>query len=97
MVFGGIEFEDFKGLDTMPQDAATALSGAESGWTGSKIKPIAFLGRQVSKGVNYWFFAQEETITATPEKKLVFCAINGFNGRYAFIPSSFSDAPKLSI
>lgn len=96
MVFGGIQFEEFKGLGEMPQDVATAWSGAESGWTGSKIKPIKFLGRQVSKGVNYWFFAQEETVTATPEKKLVFCAINGFNGRYAFIPSSFSEV-ELSI
>lgn len=97
MVFGGLEFVDFKGLSSMPQDVATAWSGAESGWTGSKIKPIAFLAKQVSKGVNYWFFAQEETVTATPGKKLIFCAINSFNGRHAFIPSSFSDAPELSI
>ncbi len=95
-MFGAIEFEEIKGLDTMPQDVATAWAGAESGWVGTKIKPISFLGRQVSKGVNYWFFAQEETQTKTPEKKFVFCAINGFNGRYAFIPSSFSTA-ELSI
>lgn len=96
MLFGGLQFEDFKGLDTMPQDVATAWHGAESNWTGTKITPIKFLARQVSKGTNFWFFAQEETTTATPEKKLVFCAINGFNGRYAFIPSSFSEV-ELTI
>lgn len=95
-MFGAIEFEEIKVLDTMPQDVATAWAGAEAGWVGTKIKPICFLGRQVSKGVNLWFFAQEEMQTDTLEKKFIFCAINGYNGRYAFIPSSFSTA-KLTI
>ena len=86
MKFGGIEFEEFE-VAKMPQDVASAWSGVE-GWTGSSFKPIKFLGRQVARGTNYWFFAEETTITNPPERKLVVFAINGFNGKYAIIPSS---------
>lgn len=90
MKFGGIEFEEFEGLTKMPQDVASAWSGVE-GWTGSSFKPIKFLGRKVERGVNFWFFAEETTIAPNPERKLVIFAINGFNGKYAIIPSSVQE------
>ena len=89
-MFGEVQFEEFEGLSKMPQDVASAWSGV-SGWTGSSFKPIKFLGRQICKGTNFWFFA-EETVNCNPvKKKMVVFAINGFNGKYAIVPSSFEE------
>jgi len=90
-MFGAIQFEEFEGLTKMPQDVATAWAGVE-GWTGATFKPIKFLGRQVCKGINFWFLAELTTITdKTSTKKIVTLAINGFNGKYAIIPSSIEE------
>lgn len=89
-MFGAIQFEELEGLTKMPQDVATAWAGVE-GWTGSSFKPIKFLGRQTCKGTNFWFFAEETTTGNPVTKKMVIFAINGFNGKYAIIPSSFEE------
>lgn len=89
MLFGGLQFEDFESVKP-PQEVATAISGLE-GWTGSSFKFIKFLAKQTCKGVNYWILA-EMTLTDNPStKKIVNLAINGFNGKYAIIPSSIEE------
>ena len=89
MLLGEIEFVEF---DTakMEQDVASAWHGVD-GWTGSSFKPIKFLGKQICKGTNYWFFAEETTVTNPVKKKMVVLAINGFQDHYAIIPSSIHE------
>ena len=82
---GGLQFEDFDSIKP-PQDVASAISGV-TGWTGTSYKFIKLLARKVTKGVNFWMLA-EETDVDTGEKHIVNIAINGFNGKYAIIPSS---------
>ena len=89
MAFGEIQFEDFD-AENGPADAKKAWAGVQ-GWTGSTFKPIKFLGRGTCKGVNYWFFAEETTTGNPAKKKMVVFAINGFNDKYAIVPSSFEE------
>ena len=57
--FGGISVN----MSTMiPEEADEAFKAALEGFTGSKIEPFAFIGTQVSKGVNYILAAK---VTAT--------------------------------
>lgn len=90
-MFGKIKFEDFKGLNSMPQEAASAWSAFETaGLVGASYKPLVYVGAQQVKGKNHWFIAEQTLITATPEKKIVTLAINEFNGIYAVIPTSIN-------
>ena len=90
-MFGKIEFENFEGLTTMPQKAATAWSAFEaSGMCGASYKPIAYVGKQQVKGANHWFIAEQTLSTAIPEKHIVTLAINEFNGMFAVIPTSIN-------
>ena len=88
-MLGEIQFENFD-VAKMPQDVASAWSGVQ-GWTGSTFKPVKFIGKQTCKGVNYWFFAEETTTGNPAKKKMVVFAINGFNDKYAIVPSSFEE------
>ena len=81
-MLGAIKFEDFEGLTSMPQDAATAWTAAENGWAGSSFKPLLFVGRQITRGVNYHFIAEETLVTNPPERHIVEVEINSFGGRY---------------
>ena len=88
-MFGEIKFVDFD-AENGPAEAKRAWAGVQ-GWTGSNFKPIKYLGKQVCKGMNYWFFAEETTVTNPPKKKMVVLAINGFQDHYAIIPSSIHE------
>lgn len=87
MLLGAIQFENFEGLTKMPQEAASAWSAAE-GLVGASFKPLVYVGKQIVRGVNHIFIAEETLITATPTKKIVTMAINEFNGVYAVVPNS---------
>ena len=56
-MFGKIELEEFAGLTSMPQKAASAWSGAIDGLVGASYKPLLYLGKQVVKGVDHFFVA----------------------------------------
>ncbi len=86
-MLGKINFVDFEGLTSMPQEAASAWSAVE-GLCGASFKPLLFVGTQVAKGVNYWFIAEETRVTHPPDKHIVTIAINEFNGIYSVVPSS---------
>ena len=86
-MLGKINFEDFEGLTSMPQEAASAWSAVD-GLCGASFKPLLFVGTQVTKGVNYWFIAEEIRVTNPPDRHLVTIAINSFNGIYTVVPSS---------
>jgi len=62
--FGGISVN----MSTIiPEEADEALKAALAEFTGSKIEPFAFIGTQVSKGVNY-ILAAKTTATALNAK-----------------------------
>lgn len=62
--FGGVSVN----MSTIiPEEADEALKAALAEFTGSKIEPFAFIGTQVSKGVNY-ILAAKTTATALNAK-----------------------------
>lgn len=85
MQTGAIKFEDFKGLTSMPQKAASAWAGATEGLLGVGYVPLVFVGTQPVRGVNYWFIALKTLVTAQPKKEIVKMAINEFQGEYAIV------------
>lgn len=87
-MFGKIEFENFEGLHSMPQEAASAWGGVEGGLCGASYKPLVYIGKQVATGFNYWFIAEETTVTNPPDRHIVTIAINSFNGKYTIVPES---------
>ena len=87
-MLGAIQFEDFEGLKTMPQHAASAWSAVEGGLCGASFKPLLYVGKQTAKGVNHWFIAEETLITNPPVKHIVTIAINEFGGVYTIVPGS---------
>ena len=86
-MLGAIQFENFEGLTKMPQEAASAWSAAE-GLVGASFKPLVYVGKQIVRGVNHIFIAEETLITANPTNHIVTMAINEFNGVYAVVPNS---------
>ena len=90
-MLGKIDFEEFKGLTSMPQKAASAWSALEtSGMTGSSYKPLLYIGTQQVHGTNFWFIAEQTLVTATPIRRIVTIAINECDGMYSIVPSSIS-------
>ena len=88
-MLGAIQFEDFEGLTSMPQKAASAWSALETGGiVGASYKPLLYVGTQAVKGVNHWFIAEQTLVTNPPVRHIVAIAINEFNGVYSIVPSS---------
>ncbi len=86
-MFGKIELEKFDGLTKMPQEAASAWSAVE-GLVGASYKPLIYLGKQIVKGTDYFFIAEQTLITNPPIRRVVTLAIHGFNGEYNLIGDS---------
>lgn len=88
-MFGKIDYADFEDLTHPPQEVASAYSALETaGLCGANYRPLLYVGKQVARGVNYWFIAEQTLVTATPVRRIVTIAINEFNGIYAVVPSS---------
>ena len=87
-LLGGITFEDFKGLTTMPQKAASAWVAVDGSIVGADYKPLLYVGSQITKGVTYWFIAEQTLILAEPQRHIVKIAVNEFNGNYKIVPHS---------
>ena len=82
---GAIEFENFTGLTSMPQKAASAWAAVEE-LVGADYLPLLYVGTQVVRGVNHWFIAQVTTSgTANPKKKIVKLAVNEFQGKFEVV------------
>lgn len=86
-MFGKIELENFKGLTSMPQKAATAWGAVEK-LVGAKYVPLIYLGSQLVKGVNYFFIAEQTLQTGEPERNVVILCINEFGGKFLVVPHS---------
>lgn len=94
-LLGGIQLEEFKGLDKMPQKAASAWVAVEGGYTGAGYKPLIYVGSQVTKGITHWFIAEQTLILATPERHIVKLAVNEFNKPIEGTDGEFETVYKL--
>ncbi len=78
-----------KGMTSMPQKAASAWDGAfAEGFTGASYKPIAYIGKQLVKGTNHMFIAEQTLSTANAERHIVTIIINEFDGKYTIVKDS---------
>lgn len=85
MAAGAIQFEEFTGLTSMPQKAASAWAKVDE-LVGADYLPLLYVGTQVVRGLNHWFIAQVTTSgTANPKKKIVKLAVNEFQGKFEVV------------
>lgn len=89
-MLGKIEFVEFKGLESMPQKAASAWAAVDGGLCGASYKPLVYIGTQQVRGVNHWFIAEQTLVTNPPVKHIVTIAVNEFNGVFAIVPDSIN-------
>ena len=94
-MLGGIQLEDFKGIDKMPQKAASAWVAVEGGIVGAGYKPLLYVGSQLVKGINHWFIAEQTLILAQPERHIVKIAVNEFNQKIEGKDGEFETIYKI--
>lgn len=87
MLFGAFELENFEGLTKMPQGAASAWSAVEN-LKGVGYKPLLYLGKQVARGTDYLFVAEQTFMTSPPMRRVVNFTINEFQGKYELVEES---------
>ena len=84
---GNIQLENFKGLTSMPQKAASAFSAVDK-LIGAKYVPLVYVGSQLVHGVNYYFIAEQTLMTAGKERNIVVLCVNESGGKYFVVPHS---------
>ena len=89
LTLGGYEFEELKGLEQMPQRAASAWHSIK-GIVGTNFKPLLYCGKQIVKGTNHCFIAEETLQSIGQEKRIVAIVINEFNGKFEIVKDRFS-------
>lgn len=78
---GGVEIN--VKLD-IPEEAQKAFDTAIAEFMGSSVKPFAFLGSQVVKGIDYIFAAEVSAIVEEPVKKVAIVTVNGLTNQISF-------------
>lgn len=86
-MFGKINLENFTGLTSMPQKAASAWTVLDN-LVGASYKPLLYVGKRVVRGVNHIFIAEQTLVTNPPARHLVMLEINEFAGKFELVPSS---------
>lgn len=84
-MFGRIELAQFEALTKAPQDAASAMCVFEGEIVGAGYKPILYLGKQVAKGTDYFFLAEQTLADKSASRHVVAVVVNGFNGEYEIV------------
>ncbi len=87
-MLGSIQFEELKGLTSMPQKAASAWAKVDE-IVGADYKPLLYCGRQLVRGTNHLFIAEQTIMSITQEKRIVAIVINEFNGNFEIVPDKF--------
>ena len=84
-MFGQLQLEQFTGLTSMPQKAASAWDGAfASEMVGAQFKPLLYLGQQVVNGTLHWFIAERTQPYRFEIRNVVKMAILEKDGQYTF-------------
>ena len=87
MLFGAFELENFEGLTSMPQGAASAWSAVEN-LVGCGYKPLLYVGKQVARGTDHLFIAEQTVVTNPPVRRVISMIINEFQGKYDLVEES---------
>lgn len=89
---GAIEFNIITDLTKLPQKVASAAAAVEyTELVGASYKPLVYVGKQPTRGTNYWFIAEETLVTHPPQKKIVTLAVNEFQGAFALVGKSIHE------
>ena len=88
-MFGQIQLENFIDDGRLPQKVATIWSGVDwTGLTGAGYKPLLYVGKQVARGTDYVFVA-EQTIMSNPiVRRVISFTINCIDGEYDLVEES---------
>lgn len=85
-MFGTFQLEQFKACE-LNQEAASAWSAVEN-LVGCGYKPLLYVGKQVAKGTDYVFVA-EQTIMSNPiVRRVISFTINCIGGEYDLVEDS---------
>ena len=90
-MFGQLQLEQFTGLTSMPQKAASAWDGAfATEMVGAQFKPLLYLGQQIVNGTLHWFIAERTQPYRFEIRNVVKLAIVEKDGQYTFDDNSVS-------
>lgn len=85
-MFGTFQLEQFKACE-LNQEAASAWSAVE-GLVGAGYKPLLYVGKQVARGTDYVFVA-EQTIMSNPiMRRVISFTVNCIGGEYDLVEES---------
>ena len=70
----------------IPEDAQQLFNEATAGFVGSNIKPFAFVGTKVVKGIDYKFIAEVTAVTLNPTPYIAVVTVNSMDKKLTFEP-----------
>lgn len=85
-MFGTFQLEQFKEYN-LSQEAASAWSAVEN-LIGVGYKPLLYVGKQVAKGTDYLFIAEQTILSNPPVRRVINFTINEFQGKYELVEES---------
>ena len=85
-MFGTFQLEQFKACE-LSQEAASAWSAVEN-LIGVGYKPLLYVGKQVAKGTDYLFIAEQTILSNPPVRRVINFTINEFQGKYELVEES---------
>lgn len=85
-MFGTFQLEQFKACE-LSQEAASAWSAVEN-LVGVGYKPLLYVGKQVAKGTDYVFIAEQNILSNPPVRRVINFTINEFQGKYELVEES---------
>jgi hypothetical protein len=68
----------------IPAEAKVAFVKATEGFTGSKIEPFAYIGKQVTKGIDYIFACELTSVTQNPTKSISIVTVHSMDNKLSF-------------
>ena len=80
---GGIKVDVH--TDDIPEEASKAFKTCFEGYVGVKVEPFAYLGSQVTKGVNYIFAAKVTGVVRNPETEVCLVVVNSLTRCVNFV------------
>ena len=85
-MFGTFQLEQFKACE-LNQEAASAWSAVEE-LVGAGYKPLLYVGKQVAKGTDYVFVAEQTILSNPPVRRVVSFTVNHFKDEYELVEES---------
>lgn len=74
----------------IPAEAKAALDAALKGFVGSKVEAFAYIGKQVTKGIDYIFACEVTPVTQNPVKTISLVKVHSIDNTLEF-KALFSD------